>query len=234
MKEFQPKSTEQTAILKGLQREPTNKAVLLYSGGADSTAAGLLLQDRGYAIHPIFFDYGQTASEAEQFCVEKAAPLLGFEKPHIVQTDILKQISHSALLGENAQDDTNAWVPGRNSVFMLLAGIYAHQIDADGVSIGFMASDQGVFGDSNMIHHKILETLLTQTLSRQMDVYTPLQNADKRKVLEILAERGAIDLTVSCWNAHVEDSKIVICGTCANCEERNTNLQALPHPQLSK
>lgn len=218
------KTTEAEAVLNGLQRKKTNKAVLLYSGGADSTAAGLKLQEEGYEVHPIFFDYGQSALEAEEYLSSRAAAALGFKEPRVIRTDMISQLSKSALLGGEAFDDKNAWVPGRNTLFMVIAGIYAHQIDADGVAIGYILDDNGVFGDSNFNHHKMVELLLGQSLSRPMDVLLPIRSMSKSQVLEYLSQKDALDLTVSCWNAKVDHGRILTCHTCANCLERDQNL----------
>lgn len=227
MNEILLKTTELGAVMKGLERQSTKRVVLLYSGGADSTAAGLKLHEDGYSIYPIFFDYNQNARDAERFLVSNAPDTLGFEKTKIVQTDLLAQLSHSALLGGEAKDDTSAWVPGRNTLFMIAAGIYGHQIDADGIAIGYMRSDEGVFGDSNMLHHKMVETLLEKTLSRPMDIHLPLAQMTKIDVLQYLNDHGVIDLTVSCWNAALRDNKIQTCHTCANCVEREESLKGI-------
>lgn len=227
MIEQTPKTTELSALMKGLEREPTGSLVLLYSGGADSTAAGLMLTQMGFTIHPVYFDYGQSAQDAERFLVTTAPQRLGFEKTTIIPTDLLTQLSQSSLLGGEAKDDTAAWVPGRNTLFMLAAGIYGHQINADGIAIGYMLSDQGVFGDSNYIHHKMMEVLLAQTLSRPMDVHLPLAQMTKADVLHYLNDRSFLDLTVSCWNAKIVDNTIQTCHECANCIEREENLRGI-------
>lgn len=228
VKELSPKTTEQVALLEGLQREPTNSVVLLYSSGADSTATGLRLVENGYTIHPVFIDYGQTAADAEELLATKAPEHLGFKPAHIIRmADLMLSLTKSSLLGGNAKDDKSAWVPARNTLFMLLAGIYAYQIDADGIAVGFIVDDQGVFGDSNIIHHKLEETLLTQTLSRPMKVFTPIMSMTKKDVLKYLLEKDALELTVSCWNAKVEGEIVVSCHECANCRERDENLRKL-------
>jgi len=140
---LQPKLTEQTALLEGMRRQPTNKIVLLYSAGADSTATGLKLREDGFSIHPIFIDYGQTASKAEEFLANQGSEQFDFQNLHIIRlADLMLSLSQSALLGGEARDDTQAWVPARNTIFMLLAGTYAYQIDADGIAVGCIADDQ--------------------------------------------------------------------------------------------
>lgn len=225
--ELPAKTTELEAVMRGLEREPTHKIVLLYSGGADSTAAGLMLLEEGFSVYPIFFDYGQNARDAERYLAVTAVPSLEFQDTKIIRTDLLAQLSQSALLGGEAKNDTTAWVPARNTLFMIAAGIYAHQIDADGIAIGYMRSDQGVFGDSSFVHHKMMETLLAQTLSRPMDVHLPLAQMSKMDVLRYLHNQGFLELTVSCWNAQLENDVIRTCHECANCLEREENLRGI-------
>ena len=71
MQEVLVKTASQEAMMEGLQRTKTDKAVLLYSAGADSTAAGVLLHDQGREVYPLFIDYGQTAKESEEHLVIK-------------------------------------------------------------------------------------------------------------------------------------------------------------------
>ena len=111
-------------LLKGLQRKPTKSVVLLYSGGIDSTAAGVVLKTKGYKILPLFIDYGQSALEAEKYLVQKTASKLKFEPVKMIKTDLLKHLTKSSLLGGKAGNDNQAWVPGRNTLFMIIAGIF--------------------------------------------------------------------------------------------------------------
>jgi len=227
-KDIQPKLTEQVALIEGLTRKPTGCVVLLHSGGADSTATGIKLTEQGYSVHSLFIDYGQTAREAEELLALKSSEHLGFMHPEIIpMADLMITLSTSSLLGGEAKDDTSAWVPARNTMFMIVAGSYACKIDADGIAIGFMAEDQGVFGDSNLVHHQIVQSLLTQSLSRPMEVFTPLKSMTKLDVLRYLVEHDVLQYTVSCWNAKVLNETVVSCNECANCIERNKNLHLL-------
>ena len=131
-KDIQPKLTEQAAIIEGLTREPTGIVVLLHSGGADSTATGIKLTEQGYSVHPLFIDYGQTALEAERFLAKKSSEKLNFVNPTTIRmADFMISLSNSSLLGGEAKDDDSAWVPARNTMLMVVAGIYAYQVDAD-------------------------------------------------------------------------------------------------------
>lgn len=208
-------------LLKGLQRQPTCKVVLLYSGGIDSTAAGLLLKQVGYKIAPLFIKYGQSAESAEEHLVNTAPEKLGFEPTRTIETDLLKQLTRSRLLGQQSINDSDAWVPGRNTLFMILAGIYAKQIDADGISIGYMLDDNFVFGDNDFFHHQAVEGVLSRSFLQPTRVLLPTMAFYKKDLIRLLYEKGALDLTVSCWNAQLSGDRVISCNTCANCQERN-------------
>ena len=230
-----PKTLEASKVLAGLHRQPTDRVVLLYSAGADSTAAGLKMVEAGLSVHPLFIDYGQTALQAEEYLALTAPTTLGFQATSIVRmAEAMKSLSNSALLGENSANDMDAWVPARNTLFTVLAGIYGCQIDADRIVIGFMADDQGVYGDSNYLHHQLAGLLLTQSLSRPMPVDTPLKSLTKKEVLKYLLAQGAIDLTVSCWNAQLEDRVVQACHRCTNCQERDGNLALIEQQSGSR
>lgn len=214
-------------LLKGLEREQTKRVVLLYSGGVDSTSAGLLLNQQGYEVYPLFIDYGQSSVKAERHLAETAPDKLGFRQSQIIETDLVKLLTKSRLLGQKAVDDSDAWVPGRNTLFMVIAGIYAKQIDADGISIGYMLDDNFVFGDNDYFHHKSMEEILSKTFLRPMEVFLPIKAMNKKGLLKLLYESGYLDLTVSCWNATLENNQVTTCHNCANCKEREENLSGI-------
>ena len=210
------------SFLKGIQRKATKSVVLLYSAGIDSTVAGLLLQQQGYEVYPLFIVYGQSAWEAEKYLAERACTQLHFKPCKIIKTDLMKQLGEeNKLLGGTAVDDSESWVAGRNTLFMVVGGIYAMRVNADGIAIGYMLDDNFVFGDNDYFHHKQVEAVLTKSFLRPMEVFLPTMTFTKVELIAILKERGLVDLTVSCWNAKVEEGVILTCGYCANCKERN-------------
>lgn len=207
-------------LLAGLKRKATNKVVLLYSGGVDSTAAGVVLKEEGYEIYPLFVDYSQSAGKAELFLARKGSKKAGFRPIKVIKTKLMLDLSKSKLLGKSAIDDQDAWVPGRNTLFMIIAGIYAEQIDADGISIGYMLDDNFVFGDNDYFHHKAIEETLSKSFLRPLKVFMPIVNKTKKELIAVLDKRNLTELTVSCWNAQVVKGQIKICHKCANCLER--------------
>lgn len=215
-------------LLRGLARGQTNRAVLLYSGGVESTAAGLLLKEQGYIVHPMLVDYGQSSAPVERHLAREAVPAMGFEPAYVVETDVMSQLTKSKLLGERAVNDEDAWVPGRNTLFMVLAGIYAKQIDADGISIGYMLDDNFVFGDNDYFHHQMMAGVLSKSFLQPMEVFTPTRSKTKLELIRLLYQAKFLDSTVSCWNATLEaGDSIQTCHDCANCVERDEYVKAV-------
>lgn len=226
--ELEPVKTKMNEdLLRGLQRVDTGKVILMYSGGVDSTVSGLILQEQGKDVYPLFIDYGQSSATAERQLVENVPVQLGFRPTQVVETDLLKKLTKSKLLGEESKEDSDAWVPGRNTLFMVIAGIYAEQIDGDGIAIGYMLDDNFVFGDNDYFHHKGVEDVLSKSFLRPMQVFLPIRSLTKKDLLKRLADAGILDLTVSCWNAQYDGRKITPCHECANCQERDKNIKEL-------
>jgi 7-cyano-7-deazaguanine synthase len=125
-----------------------SKAVVVFSGGQDSTTCLVQALSQFDEVHAITFDYGQRHSEEIE--VAKAlANELGCASHKIMDVSLLGELAISALtrdaipvsheLMENGLPNT--FVPGRNILFLTLAGIYAYQLGADTVITGVCETD---------------------------------------------------------------------------------------------
>ena len=211
-------------FLDGLKRVKTNRVVVLYSSGIDSTATAILLKEQGYDVFPLFIHYGQSNSEVESKLADRGATHLGLNNVQKVDISNLVALCSSKLTGGEAMSAKEAWLPARNTLFLIFAGIYAQTIDADAISIGYGTYDNFVFGDNMLVHHQLAEVLLTLSLAREIEVVLPIKSMDKAEVIDIVRGHNMLDMTVSCWNAKWQDGEIIVCNQCANCVERNTNL----------
>jgi len=207
-------------LLEGLKRTETRSVVVLFSSGVESSATALMMKRQGYEVFPLFIDYGQAASEAELLRSKELCIKLGLHGLKVFSIVNLKDICRSNLLGEGAQDDSNAWVPMRNTLFMTFASMYAEGIGADGIALGYALEDNFVFGDNDYFHHKMAELLFSKSLLRPFQVFMPIKGMTKSELLRMLEEVECSSLTISCWNAKVIDGQVTVCGTCANCLER--------------
>lgn len=221
------KTTHKEMIKKGLERKLTKKVVVLTSGGADSAASSAKLSEEGYEVYGLFVDYGQLNLDAELYCVKNwvmTSDDKAKTKPLIDLFILRLPKSLCVLLGMkyNPKNDDEAYLPFRNTLFMILASMYAHRINADGISVGLMKEDVGVFPDSNMEHHKSVEDLITYSAARSYKVFLPTKDCSKSEIMEICNKWNL--KTVSCWSAKLIDTVyglvIKVCGECAQCKER--------------
>jgi len=203
--------------MKGLTRRSTQRCVVLFSGGVDSTAAVIELIRAGYEVFPVFVNYSQPSADAELFAATQAAKYLKLAPLEVID---LSGLTILASHRTSWSQDDDAWVPVRNTLFMVLAGAYAVRLDADGIAVGYTLDDNFVFGDNDYLHHKLMEAILYASVGRQVMVLMPLLSRSKADAIAIVASHGLLSQTVSCWNAKIVDAVISRCGTCANCVER--------------
>lgn len=119
------------------------KAVVVFSGGQDSTTCLVQAQARYDEVHAITFDYGQR-HRAEIDTARHLATALGIAAHKVMDVTMLGELAISALtrddipvsfeLQENGLPNT--FVPGRNILFLTLAAIYAYQVGAEAVITG--------------------------------------------------------------------------------------------------
>ncbi len=125
------------------------KAVLLLSGGLDSTTLLALAVSEGYAVHALSFSYGQRHS-AETSAARKIADHLGAVQ-HVVADIDLAVFGGSALTSdiavpkdralEAADDIPITYVPARNTIFLSFALAWAEVLGASDIFIGVIALD---------------------------------------------------------------------------------------------
>ena len=124
--------------------DPDKKAVVLVSGGLDSTTVLALAREQGYRCYTLSFDYGQR-SHAELAAARRVSTLMGAEEHKVVILD-LRTIGGSALTDDNIdvpEEETSGipvtYVPARNTVFLSIALGWAEVLGADEIFIGVNA-----------------------------------------------------------------------------------------------
>jgi 7-cyano-7-deazaguanine synthase len=219
-----------------------DKALVLFSGGQDSTTCLAWALDRFAAVETVAFDYGQR-HRIELACRERVraelvrrfpawAPRLG--EDHLLDLGILGRISDTALtreaaitLGENGLPTT--FVPGRNLIFLAFAAALAYLRDARRLVAGMCETDFSGYPDCRDDTMKAMQLALNLGMERRFVVETPLMWLDKAASWA-LAERlgGAAlvelirDETHSCYLGErgARHEWGLGCGTCPACELR--------------
>src|SRR5690606_25136526 len=132
----------------------SDKAVVILSGGLDSTTCMAVAADEGYEIYALTFDYGQR-HRREVECARRVADHFHVREHRIVQLDFLKQIGGSSLTDsrlaipseESGEEIPNTYVPGRNLIFLSLAASFAEVVGARSLFIGVSAVDYSGYPD---------------------------------------------------------------------------------------
>lgn len=187
--------------------------VTLVSGGLDSTLVSKLAHDEGLEQYPLFIDYGQRAMARELSACRRAMSELGLSQPKVAELSGFGGLIRSGLTDSNLHVFDDAFTPGRNLLFVLLASSYAYQVGADAISLGLLHEDASIFPDQTSEFVQKAEELICLCMGRSLKILTPLADFHKIDVVALAREKG-IKNTYSC---HLGDESP--CGICIACQE---------------
>ncbi len=198
------------------------KAVVLLSGGLDSTTVTAMVQEQGYAVYALSFAYGQRHS-AELDAAKLIAKQMAVVEHKIITLD-LTTFGGSALTDSSIEvpdhEDTDAvpitYVPARNTIFLSYAMAYAEVNNINDIFIGASAVDYSGYPDCRPEYFDAFNTM--SQLASKVNIHTPLINLSKAETLQIGAKLGVdYALTVSCYQ--LDDDRRA-CGRCDSCALR--------------
>ncbi len=204
------------------------KAVILVSGGLDSTTVLAIAKSEGYSCYTLSFDYGQR-HRAELAAAERTARALGAEEHKVVALD-LRTIGGSALTDTRIdvpERETEGipvtYVPARNTVFLSIALGWAEVLGARDIFIGVNAVDYSGYPDCRPAYIAAYETMANLATragveGRKISIRTPLIDLSKSEIIR-QGTRLGIDYrqTVSCYQA---TERGAACGKCDSCRLR--------------
>ncbi|MCD9499043.1 7-cyano-7-deazaguanine synthase QueC [Photobacterium carnosum] len=207
------------------------KAVVVFSGGQDSTTCLIQALAHYDEVHCITFDYGQR-HKLEVEIAEHIAKDLGVAAHKIMDVSLLGELAISSLTRDSipvshelqANGLPNSFVPGRNILFLTLAGIYAYQIGAEAVITGVCETDFSGYPDCRDEFVRSLNHSLVLGMDRQFTIETPLMWLNKAETWALADQYGKLDYireqTLTCYNGIVGDG----CGDCPSCNLRRAGL----------
>lgn len=187
--------------------------VNLVSGGVDSTLVGVLAQEEGIEVHPLFIDYGQRASEREWAACKAVHSRLGLPRPTKMDISGFGKIIRSGLTSNYKHIVNDAFTPGRNLLFLTLGAAFALQVGASAVAIGLLSERFSLFPDQTGNFAENAEKAIFSALGRPISVVTPLSDFSKADIIQLAKEKG-IRNTYSC-----HAGTRVPCGKCISCLE---------------
>tara|TARA_R110001592_G_scaffold355031_1_gene655243 strand:- start:25875 stop:26564 length:690 start_codon:yes stop_codon:yes gene_type:complete len=204
------------------------RAVILVSGGLDSTTVLAMAKADGYACYTLSFDYGQR-HRAELFAAERVSAALGDIEHKVVKLN-LDSIGGSALTDSSIAVPEEAtegipitYVPARNTVFLSIALGWAEVLGASDIFIGVNAVDYSGYPDCRPEFISAFETVANLATRAGVEgmpltVHAPLISMGKGDIIRAGIALGVdYALTVSCYQA---TAKGLACGKCDSCRLR--------------
>ncbi|MDF1683149.1 MAG: 7-cyano-7-deazaguanine synthase QueC [Legionellaceae bacterium] len=216
------------------------KAVILFSGGLDSTTCLAIAQSEGYDCHALSFDYEQ------RHAVELNAAQAITAKLNVTHKILtIPNLGGSALTDKNldipAPDQSTAipitYVPGRNTIFLSYAMAYAEVIGAQTIFIGVSAVDYSGYPDCRPEYISAFQTLANLATKSGVEhsaltIKTPLINLSKAETIQLGHTLGVdYTQTVSCYQAN-EQGKA--CGRCDSCALRKKGFNDVNLPDETR
>ncbi|GLX69430.1 7-cyano-7-deazaguanine synthase QueC [Paenibacillus glycanilyticus] len=204
------------------------KAVVVFSGGQDSTTCLFWALNRYEEVEAVTFNYGQRhALELE--CASQIAADLGV-RHHVLDMSLLGQLAPNALTRSDIEIEEQegglptTFVDGRNLLFLSFAGVLAKQIGARTIVTGVCETDFSGYPDCRDIFIKSLNVTLNLSMDYPFVIETPLMWLDKAETWELADQLGAFDYvrtkTLTCYNGVIADG----CGQCPACKLRSQGL----------
>lgn len=204
------------------------KAVVLYSGGLDSTTCMAIARHRGFDTYAISFAYGQRHS-VELELAKKNARAVGASDHLVVDFDYRK-VGGSALTSDIAvpkggvgSEIPITYVPARNTIFLSFALGWAEVLGASDIFIGVNALDYSGYPDCRPEYIAAFEAMANLATKagvegNRITIHAPLINLTKAEIIRKGVSLGVnYALTHSCYDPSPEG---IACGLCDSCRLR--------------
>jgi 7-cyano-7-deazaguanine synthase len=204
------------------------KAIVVFSGGQDSTTCLFWAKQYFNEIEAVTFNYGQRHS-LELECAASIAKELSI-KHHILDMSLLNQLAPNALTRNNIEIESEegklptTFVDGRNLLFLSFAAVLAKQVGARHIITGVCETDFSGYPDCRDVFIKSLNVTLNLAMDYQFVIDTPLMWLNKAQTWELADQLGAFefirDKTLTCYNGIIANG----CGECPACQLRKKGL----------
>jgi 7-cyano-7-deazaguanine synthase len=205
-------------------------AVVLLSGGLDSTTVLAIARDKGFEVHALSFRYGQR-HEAELQAAAQIVKRFGMRHHAVAQID-LRMFGGSALtsdiavpkdrpLDEMSKGIPITYVPARNTVFLSFALAWSEVLGASDIFIGVNALDYSGYPDCRPEYIEAFERMANLATragvegGKRLQIHTPLIRLTKAQIIQCGLDLGVdYSLTCTCYDP---DPRGAACGHCDAC-----------------
>lgn len=208
------------------------KALIVYSGGQDSTTCLFWAKKHFDEVYALCFRYGQkhvVEVDMARSIAEKAG--VPFE---VKDVSFISELSSGCSLTDSSiqMDEErvgaappNTFVPGRNLFFLSIAAVYAREHGIMNIVTGVSQTDYSGYPDCHDSFIRSLNVSLNLAMEEQFVIHTPLMWIDKAETWKLADELGVFDIvrneTLTCYNGIKGDG----CGECPACKLRRHGLE---------
>ena len=210
--------------------KPNNSALVLFSGGQDSTTCLFWALKNFKSVHTLCFTYGQRHSKEVEVARKIAEKVnVPFQ---LLDASIISQLSTNSLTDASVTMDSekptdsypNTFVPGRNLLFLTFAAVIARNHGIQNIVTGVSEADYSGYPDCRDTFIMSANTSINLAMDEHFAIHTPLMWRNKAEVWQLADELGAFDIvrneTLTCYNGILADG----CGECPACKLRKQGL----------
>ncbi|WJQ11516.1 7-cyano-7-deazaguanine synthase QueC [Geobacillus stearothermophilus] len=204
------------------------KAVVVFSGGQDSTTCLVWAKEQFGEVEAVTFDYGQR-HRREIEVAQTIAAELGVRHT-VLDMSLLGQLAPNALTRDDIAIEQKegglptTFVDGRNLLFLSFAAVFAKQRGARHLVTGVCETDFSGYPDCRDVFIKSLNVTLNLAMDYEFVIHTPLMWLTKAETWKLADELGAFEFirtkTLTCYNGIIADG----CGECPACVLRKRGL----------
>jgi len=207
------------------------KAVVIFSGGQDSTTCLYWAKQNFDYVEAMTFFYGQKHS-IEMYCAQTICSKEKIRQT-VIDISFLNGIVESALTSDklninevNKKGLPASFVPNRNALFITLAHAYAQKIGADNLVTGVCETDYSGYPDCRQMFIDAINKSLNMGSNSNIRIHTPLMFLTKEKIFKLAEDLGKIqdvvELSHTCYNGDREHRYEwgYGCDACPACELR--------------
>lgn len=209
------------------KKEP---ALVLFSGGQDSTTCLYWALKNFSSVRTLCFTYGQRHSKEVEIAQDIASQAnVPFQ---LLDASIISQLSVNSLTSDIVMDQEkpsdsypNTFVPGRNLLFLTFAAVIARSHGIRHIVTGVSEADYSGYPDCRDTFILSANASINLAMDEHFQIHTPLMWRDKTAVWQLADELGVFDIvrtkTLTCYNGIMADG----CGECPACKLRKQGLE---------
>ena len=206
-------------------------ALVLFSGGQDSTTCLYWAIRHFEEVRTLCFTYGQRHSNevevARQLAAEANVPFQVLDASIISQLADNSLTNHALIMDKEKPDNSypNTFVPGRNLFFLTFGAVIARTHGIQNLVTGVSQADYSGYPDCRDTFIRSANTTLNLAMDEQFIIHTPLMWLSKAETWALADELGVFDIvknkTLTCYNGIIAEG----CGQCPSCKLRNEGLR---------